>query len=187
MRWTLAFLLVSSFVPAFAMEHPLAACPDGGIEAVFKTPETPEEGEEIIFKNMSSGKKIASFPCGGFGVEVPELLWSPDGRHAALDIRTTRHTRDLMVFHVTGQEVQKVQVEDFTQNINGRLGILHGSGRHANRPLRWLAPDRLLISAAGTLKDEESYEYKVEIKVIQDAEQWIGWLEKITAVKPEAE
>ncbi|MCW1912720.1 hypothetical protein OJ996_03990 [Luteolibacter sp. GHJ8] len=187
MRWTLTFLLPCLLATASAKEQPLAACPDKAIEAVYRISNDGGEAEEIIFKVKSTGKKIASFPSGGFGTEVPELLWSSDGRLAAVSIRTTRNTRNLMVFHVTADEAKQVQLQDFTQNIYGRLGILRGTGSSSNKPLRWLAADRLLISAWGALENEDWYDYEVELTVIQDAGNRVGWLEKITDVKKEKE
>lgn len=54
-----------------------------------------------------------------------------------------------------------------------------------DKPLKWLSPDRLLISAAGTLdrSDSDSYDYEVEIRIIPDADDLVGWLEKITPSK----
>jgi hypothetical protein len=88
---------------------------------------------------------------------------------------------------VTPEKVRPVTVEDYIQNIYGRLGILHAPRGWSNRPLRWLAPDRLLISAAGDLADEESYDYEVEVTMIPDADEIVGWLEKITNVKRKEE
>lgn len=163
----------------------MAACPDPAIEAVFKNPAPDQfdETDEVIFRLKASGKKIASFSEGGFGNGDPQLLWSPDGRLAALVTRTTRHTREISIYHVSAEKVRKVKVEDYTQNIYGRLGILHGDGGEAHLARKWLEADRLLIYTRGGLGNEDFYEYEVEVKVIPDADEFTGWLEKITDVK----
>jgi hypothetical protein len=39
--------------------------------------------------------------------------------------------------------------------------------------------ERLLISAMGTLdREDTSYHYEVEIRIIPDADQLVGWLER---------
>jgi hypothetical protein len=187
MRWLLALVLTASVGPVAAEEKALPACPDKTIEAVLKVPDTPDGLEQLVFRLSSTRTEIAAFPSRAFTAGVSEILWSPDGRFAAFAARTTRRTRDLSVFHVTAEKVRQVKLEDYMQNIYGRLGILHASRGWSNRPLRWLAPDRLLISAAGDLSEEKSYDYEVEIRMIPDAEEIVGWLEKITDAKRDEE
>ena len=190
MRWTWLLLLLSSVMtPLHARELPLAACPDEKIEAVFKTlgPDDFDGVDEVIFRIKATGKKIASFPEGGFGTGNPQMLWSPDGRLAALVTRTTRHTAGITVYHVTAEEVRAVKMEDYTQNIYGRLGILHGTGAEAHLARKWLAADRLLIYTRGSLGNEDFYEYEVEVLINPDGGNFTGWLEKITDVKKKDE
>jgi hypothetical protein len=187
MRWILALLLSVSVTTASAEEKALPASPDKTIEALLRLPDTPDGVEQLVFRLGSNRKEIALFPSRAFIAGVSEILWSPDGRFAAFTARTTRRTRELSIFHVTPEKVRPVKVEDYIQNIYGRLGILHAPRGWSNRPLRWLAPDRLLISAAGDLADEESYDYEVEVTMIPDADEIVGWLEKITNVKRKEE
>jgi hypothetical protein len=187
MRWVLAFVLSAAVGAIAAEEKALPASPDKAIEALLRLPDTPDGVEHLVFRLGSTRKEIASFPSGAFIAGVSEILWSPDGRFAAFAVRTTRRTRELSVFHVTSEKVRQVKMEDYMQNIYGRLGILHAARGWSNRPLKWLTPDRLLISAAGDLAAEESYDYEVEVKIIPDAENFVGWLEKITDVKDKEE
>lgn len=145
--------------------------------------EKPSEAE-VIFRLVSSKRKIGSFPLGGYSAQT-EVLWSPDGKYAALQRHFTRHTTEVFVFRVAVDAFQQVKIQDYVQNIYGRLGLLHGGRGFVDKPLKWLAPERLLISATGTLdREDRSYHYEVEIRIIPDGDQLIGWLEKISSATP---
>ena len=149
-----------------------------------KTGDEPSMDAVVIFRLKPSGKKIGSFEIGGYS-SYAELLWSPDGKYAALQTHFSRHTMEVVVFRVNPEGIQQVKIQDYTQNIYGRVGVLHGGRGFVDKPLKWLSPDRLLISAAGTLdrSDSDSYNYEVEIRIIPEGVDLVGWLEKITPAK----
>jgi hypothetical protein len=166
-----------------ATDKLLAPSPNRTVEAVVINVEKPSEAE-VMFRVVSSKKKIGSFPLGGYSAET-EVLWSPDGKYAALQRHFTRHTTDVFVFRVGIDALQQVKIQDYAQNIYGRLNVVHGGRGFVDRPLKWLAADRLLISAMGTLdREDNSYQYEVEIRIIPDADHPVGWLERITPAKP---
>jgi hypothetical protein len=183
-------VVLISFLPAiplFADEKPLAPSPDGKIEAIVQFEGDPSLQEyEVVFRIKNSKKKIGSFSLGGYS-NYAQILWSPDGLYAALQTHLTRHTKEMFVFQVTETGMQQVKIQDYLQNICGRLGVLHGGRGFVDEPLKWLDKDRLLFSAKGTLAMDSSpgdtYKYEVEIRIIPDGDSLVGWLEKITPVK----
>jgi hypothetical protein len=170
---------------ASVQEYSIPPCPNKSIEAVLNISKTDPDDGEIIFQQSNTHKKIGSFGLGGYSSYV-QLLWSPDGKYAALQTHFTRHSMELFVFRVGLDGIQQVKIEDYLQNIYGRNGVLHGSRSSTDTPLKWLAPDRLLISSKGSLNDTEEdkgYNYEVEISIIPDADELVGWLDKITPAK----
>jgi hypothetical protein len=182
-RIILFILLLPACARVGATEKILAPSPNKAVEAVVVDVEKPSEAE-VIFRLVSSKRKIGSFPLGGYSAQT-EVLWSPDGKYAALQRHFTRHTTEVFVFRVAVDAFQQVKIQDYVQNIYGRLGLLHGGRGFVDKPLKWLAPERLLISATGTLdREDRSYHYEVEIRIIPDGDQLIGWLEKISSATP---
>jgi hypothetical protein len=181
-----AFVFLLFVLPVFAREEPLTPSPNSKIEAVVQIHGDPElENADVVFRLKHSKKKIGSFYVGGYSCYA-QILWSPDGRYAALQTHFTRHTMELFVFEVTETGILQVKIEDYLQNIYGRLGVLHGGRGSVDKPLKWLDKDRLLISAMGTLDPSQGdvgFNYEVEIRIIPDSDDLVGWLEKMTPVK----
>jgi len=170
---------------ASADEEAIPPCPNKQIEAVMQTSSIESSVANIVFRLKSSHKEIGSFCLGGYS-KYALLIWSPDGQYAALQTHFTRHTMELFVFRVGTDGIQQVKIQDYQQNIYGRLGVLHGGRGSVDKPLKWLGADRLLISARGALDDSEEdsgYHYEVEIHIIPDGSDLVGWLEKIKPVK----
>ena len=177
-RFLPIFLLLFSLGVTQAEETALPKCPSGKFEAV-ATYSDDSDDNKIIFRLAGTTTPIGTFGLGGYS-KYAKLLWSPDGHFAALQTHFTRHTLELFVFEVTESGIKEVKLQDYTQNIYGRLDILRGGRGYSDTPLKWLENDRLLIQAAGLIDkgDDAGYCYRVELRITGGGEL-VGWLEKI--------
>jgi hypothetical protein len=175
MRLIVSLLFLGFALLTEAKEKALPECPNKAIQALVQTGDEPTLDAEVIFRLQPSGKSIGSFQVGGYS-SYAELLWSPDGKYAALQTHFSRHTMELFVFRVSSDGIRQVKIQDYTQNIYGRVGVLHGGRGFVDKPLKWLSPDRLLISAAGTLdrSDSDNYDYEVEIRIAPNGDDFVG-------------
>ena len=178
-RFLPILFLLFSLVVTRAEEMALPKCPSGKFAAVMAFSDDPDDSK-IIFRLVGTSKTVGAFGLGGCS-KYAELLWSPDSRFAAVQTHFTRHTMELSVFEVSENGIKQAKLQDYTQTIYGRLDILHGGRGQADVSLKWLDKDRLLIEAAGTIGkgDDADYRYRIELRVVSDADEIVGWLEKI--------
>jgi hypothetical protein len=186
-------MITSLFFPlAFSLSLSLTSAeeigttpsPDGKIETTIHYSPTDNDDDNLIFKDKVSHKEIGTFYLGGYSTYT-KLLWSPDSKYLALQTHFTRHTKELFIFRITQEGIKPVTIQDYKENIYGRLGVLRGYRGYADEPIKWLGNDRLLISASGTIGQAENtaYDYEVEIQIIENGSDLEGWLEKITPIK----
>lgn len=176
-------LMMSHCFTGRAEETSLGFSPKKQFEAVIQTSDIHEM--TLVFRKAPSHKRLGSYFLGSYSPYV-KLLWSPTERYVAVQTHCSRHTNELVVFAVTGTSIKQVNLQDYRQNIFGRLGILHGGRGQVDEPLKWLTNDHLLLQAMGSLPDTEDgfrteggYRYHVELRITPDYDDFVGWLEKI--------
>ncbi len=175
--------MMSNCFTGRAEETSLGFSPKKQFEAVIQTSDIHEM--TLVFRKASSHERLGSYFLGSYS-PYAVLLWSPTERFVAVQTNCSRHSMELVVFAVTDTAIKQVSLQDYRQNIFGRLGILHGGRGEVDKPLKWLNNDRLLLLTMGTLPDTEDgfrseggYRYHVELRIIPDSVDFVGWLEKI--------
>ena len=138
-----------------------------------------------MFRDTVTGKILGSHPLFR---PAPTLIWSPDGHYAALQHLYERHFVRVDVFEVTESGIRLAEIENYTQNIYGRLGVLHGGRGQSDQVIKWLSKDQLLIQTRGSTSNSEDdlgYCYQVQLRIYNSGDPLLGWLEKIEKTQPD--
>lgn len=170
-----AFFRLIAASAAESTEVPNSISPDGRFTARTGPSTDVADGRDyLLLYQKGPGIVFARLPIGGYASYPQDadpanlqILWSPDSKHFALMIRTSKRTWRLKLFAV-GRGVSEVKIPDLTDYAlkNLKKDSIYRWCREA--PIEWIDPGRLRVRVTGdcgSAPDVKHYSGEVSLSI----------------------
>ena len=91
-----------------------------------------------LLKQLSEGGGFARYEGA---LELSTVIWHSSGHFFALTDHGTRHSMEMYIYGITGNEVTLIQQPDYYQNALGRVDATEGYLTVVVKPLQWKQDD----------------------------------------------
>ncbi len=98
-------------------------------------------------------------------------LWRPDSAFVAVKTRGTKTSTSVLLFRVSADKAEMIQMPDLWQAIRGRMGLTDAGRFHFEAPLRWTNAGELVVEVTGNTMNsgtEDSPETWFHYRVVVD-------------------